>query len=203
MVGCGQERCAARAARSEIGYCAVDSRSWERASVAVKQVLSGPRTSERVERALIPRRNKRGVAAVLVLCALGSAVIGVVAAAARETVDKIAESYDGKALRLRVDLYEPEPGGAQAPYLDEKGWHHNDPKRTVILRTGDPVEVTGVFNYGDHGIFLEISRAEKWKGGTPRPRVRVRFMAATGPEKPDVQTTEIHALIDRVLAENP
>jgi hypothetical protein len=119
--------------------------------------------------------------------------------AAREAVDQIAAAYEGRQALLRVDLHQPPLGGAQAPYLDERGWHHNDPARPVALRAGEPVEVTGVFNYGDRGVFLEISRKERWKGGAPRVRVRVRFMASAGPEKPDLQAAQIRALVGRVL----
>jgi len=142
------------------------------------------------------RRHRRAVILALVVQAL---FVFPAAPAARETLDAIVEAYEGRVFQLRVDLHQPEPGGTQAPYLDEKGWHHNDPKRPLALRAGDAIEVTGVFNYGDRGVFLEISRKEKWKGGAPRPRIRVRFMASAPIEKPEIQTAQIRALIARVL----
>lgn len=121
------------------------------------------------------------------------------AAAAREVLDKIVEAYEHQAFRLAVDLHVPEPRGQPAPSLDLKGWHHNDPNRPVLLRAGDDVEVTAVFNYGDKGVFLEISRLEKVKGEGTRAHLRVRFAAEALPDKPDVQATELGALIRRVL----
>lgn len=119
--------------------------------------------------------------------------------AARDVIVQIAGDYEGKEFRLRVDLRQPPPGGAQAPYLDERGWHASDPNLPILLPSGGEVVVTGVFNYADKGVFLEITRKERWGGAGAAPKVRVRFMAAAGPEKPEDQAAQIRRLIGRVL----
>jgi hypothetical protein len=120
-------------------------------------------------------------------------------AAVREVLDQIVATYEHHPFRLAVDLHVPLGLGQPAPSLDGKGWHHNEPSRPVLLRAGEDVEVTAVFNYGDKGVFLEISRLEKEKGSDLPPHLRVRFIAEAPPEKPDVQATELGALIARVL----
>ncbi len=155
-----------------------------------------------------PQRHGRGGAraasriasGLIVVLSLGAAGG---AAAAREALDRIVEACEGRAFRLGVDLHEPEPGGNPAPSLDEKGWHYNDPNRPIVLRAGEEVEVTGVFNYGDRGIFLEVTRKDRARGEESAPRIRVRFTAEAPPDTPDLQATQIRALIGRVLRPSP
>jgi hypothetical protein len=127
------------------------------------------------------------------------ASLTVAKAAAREVVAQIATDFERKEFQLRVDLRQPPPGGSQAPYLDERGWHASDPNLPILLPAGSAVEVAGVFNYADRGVFLEIARKERWGGAGAAPRIRVRFMAAAGPEKPEDQAAQIRRLIGRVL----
>jgi hypothetical protein len=124
-------------------------------------------------------------------------------AATKEVLERIALAYEGRHFRLGVTLYEPAPGGQAAPSLDERGWRGNDPNRPAKLLAGDEVEVTGVFDYGEASVFLEISRKEKWTGGPARPRVRVRFTATAPPEDPEKQAAQLAALIRMALREIP
>src|SRR5262249_55903803 len=105
----------------------------------------------------------------------------------------------GQSFRVVSDIHQPEPGGQPAPYVDGKGWHHNDPNQPVVFHAGEDVQIAGVFNYGDRGFFLQIeSPARKTEAGAP-VHVRVRFVAEAPPEKPDVQETELQGLVARVL----
>ena len=92
---------------------------------------------------------------VVALCGLGMA-----RPAGREVLDQIVTICDNHEFRLLVDLHTPEPGGQPAPSLDIKGWRHNDTARPVLLRAGQDVRVTGVFNYGDRsrGVRRRFSR---------------------------------------------
>src|SRR2546428_6392858 len=120
-------------------------------------------------------------------------------ASPREVFDAILAAYGSHSFRLTTDLRIPESGGQPAPSLDLKGWRHNDPNQPVLLQAGEEADVTGGFNYGDKGVFLEISGKDPGKGGAERPHLRVRFNAEAPPEKPDVQITELTALIAKVL----
>jgi len=137
-------------------------------------------------------------AAIFAVAAVASA-----SAASKDVLARVVEAYEGRLFRLAIDLHASEPGGHPAPSLDEKGWRHNDTNRPIVLRAGDEVEVTGVYNYGEAGVFLEISRKEKWTGGPPRPRVRVRFTTSEPPDDPEKQISQIQGFIRRVLRDFP
>ncbi|MBI3448158.1 MAG: hypothetical protein HY049_04465 [Acidobacteria bacterium] len=125
--------------------------------------------------------------------------VGAPLAAVKEVLDQVVTVCDGHDFRLLADLHLPEPGGQPAPALDIKGWRHNDTARPVVLKAGQDVRVTAVFNYGDKGVVLEISGRDPGRGGEGPPRIRVRFAAESGGDKPDVQATELTTLILKVL----
>ena len=174
------------------------ARSWVPASPPVKRFENV--TPDTLTRAAAVRMMARMSWRPQLSLALAAALsVNGAAAAVREVLDQIVATYEHHPFRLAVDLHVPLGLGQPAPSLDLKGWHHNEPSRPVLLGAGEAVEVTAVFNYGDKGVFLEISRFEKEKGSDLPPHLRVRFIAEAPPEKPDVQATELVTLISRVL----
>jgi hypothetical protein len=107
--------------------------------------------------------------------------------------------FEGRVYRLKVNLHKPERGGKPAPWLDLKGWHRRDIHRDIVLGTGEEVMVTGLFNYGDRSLFLELTRwpSPPWEG--PPVRMRIRIQADAGPEEQEEQGDEVRRLIAMVL----
>ncbi|HZI95249.1 MAG TPA: hypothetical protein VFE84_13465 [Patescibacteria group bacterium] len=117
---------------------------------------------------------------------------------------QIASAWDGKVCRLKVDLHEPDPGGdsMQAPTLEKRGWHHNNPTGPIVLKAGTSVTVIGLFNYSERGLFLELAREQEGLDGEPaasRPRCRIRIMVETPGSDSAGQAQEAGAMISRVL----
>lgn len=111
--------------------------------------------------------------------------------------------FEGRVYRLRVNLHKPEPGGRPAPWMDAKGWHRRDTARPVILGAGERVQVTGVFDYGDRSIFIELTRWPSPPWDEEAVRTRIRLKADSGPEKADRQDQEIRRLLAQVIEESP
>jgi hypothetical protein len=120
-------------------------------------------------------------------------------AAERAILDDIVANYEHHTFVLAVDLHLPLPFGQPAPSIDVKGWHHNETSRPIVLHAGDAVEVTAVLNYGDKGVFLEISSLQRTGGDELPPHVRVRFASDAPPEKADVQAKDLATLLGHVL----
>src|SRR5262245_13970349 len=104
----------------------------------------------------------------------------------------IATQFTSGLYVLQVDLHEPDmrAESMQTPTLELAGWHHHNPAGATLLSAGTRVEVTGVFNYGDRGLFLELSKdlAEgSFDAPGDRPRVRVRIMVQAESSDPDKQ----------------
>jgi len=119
----------------------------------------------------------------------------------RQAVEQIATSFSGRAIVLKVDLPGPAWGGEgmSAPMLNAKGWHVAGP---AVLTSGSTAEVTGVFNYAERGLFLEIA-ADPQRGAATivdRPRVRVRLMIEAPGTDPAAQAAEAVRLIEKLLA---
>ena len=119
---------------------------------------------------------------------------------------EISSAFNGKSFLLRVDLHEPDPAAdnMEAPTLEKRGWHHHNPSRPVALKSGTRVQVTGVFNYSDRGLFLELARQDGEDAGagiTARPRCRFRIMVETPPADPAGQARDAADLLGKVLQE--
>lgn len=121
-----------------------------------------------------------------------------------EALARVAARIESKVVALKVDLHQPDlrAESMQAPTLERKGWHHDNPSGPVALSAGSRVEVTAVFNYSERGLFLELARDE----GSParsspaaRPRIRVRVMVETPNTDPEGQRAEALELIGRVI----
>ncbi len=123
------------------------------------------------------------------------------------TVAPLAERFrpffEGRVYRLKMNLHKPEPGGHPAPWMDAKGWHRRDVARPVILAVGEKVQVTGVFDYGDRSVFIELTRWPSPPWNEEAVRTRTRMKAESGPEKPEKQDEEIRKLLALVLEETP
>ena len=119
-------------------------------------------------------------------------------------MEPIASACESKLFILKVDLHEPETGGEsmQVPTLEKKGWHHHNPSGRIALKAGTRVEVTGVFNYADRGLVLELAKEEAGSASQPissRPRCRIRIMVEKLPADPAGQVQEAAELIEKVL----
>lgn len=116
-------------------------------------------------------------------------------------IEQVATTIESRSYTLRIDLHEPETKGAsmQAPTLERRGWHHHNPAGPVVLRAGERVEVTGVFNYAERGLFVELSGDGGGSDDSGRPRLRVRVMVETPGDNPSGQAAEALELIGRVL----
>lgn len=103
--------------------------------------------------------------------------------------------YEGLIYTAKVNFHQPQRGGHPAPYIDERGWHARDIRRPLLIRAGEQVMVTGVYDYGDRSLFLELTRwpVQPWDD-TPI-RVRVRVKAEAGPEEPEEQDEQIRLLV--------
>jgi len=126
-------------------------------------------------------------------------------ALSRSALAQVAEAVEHKTFPLKVTLREPVIHGSemQLPTLTPKGWIHVDNSRSVVLAAGTTVEVTGVFDYADQGLFLEL--AEESHGFfsdpiTKRARIRIRIMVSAPIDDPGAQAEEAIGLIGRVLA---
>ncbi len=123
------------------------------------------------------------------------------------TVGALAERFrpffEGRIYSLRMNLHKPEPGGHPAPWMDVKGWHRRDTARPVILALGEGVQVTGVFDYGDRSVFIELTRWPSPPWNEEAVRMRIRMKAESGPDKPEKQDEEIRKLLALVLEETP
>ncbi|HEY3174882.1 MAG TPA: hypothetical protein VGK94_03885 [Candidatus Polarisedimenticolia bacterium] len=121
-----------------------------------------------------------------------------------EALARVVARLETKVVALKIDLHEPDPGAdsMQAPTLERKGWHHDNPTGPVALRAGSRVEVTGVFNYSERGVFLELSQVETTEpqpSTASRPRIRIRLMVETPDTDPEGQRAEAIDLIGKVL----
>jgi hypothetical protein len=117
---------------------------------------------------------------------------------------QIVSAWDGKVCRLKVDLHEPDPGGdsMQAPTLEKRGWHHNNPSGPIVLKAGTSVTVIGLFNYSERGFFVELAREQEGLDGGPaasRPRCRIRIMVETPGSDSAGQVQEAGAMLSKVL----
>jgi len=122
----------------------------------------------------------------------------------KNALAEIATAFQGKSFLLKVDLHEPDPAAdnMQAPTLERRGWHHHNPGGPVALKAGTLVQVTGVFNYSERGMFLEVARqsAEDGNAGiTARPRARIRIMVEAALADPSGQSREAAELLGKVL----
>jgi len=121
-------------------------------------------------------------------------------------LDVIAKEYESRVFTLLVDLHEPasRADSMQAPTLERKGWHHHNPSGPIALRAGSRVEVTGVFNYAERGLFLELAREGAGPGRqaiAERTRLRIRIMVETPGTDPEGQTAEAMEMIRKVVAD--
>jgi hypothetical protein len=120
----------------------------------------------------------------------------------RRAIEQIAARYVNQTVLLRTDLRggSPGPQGMQAPMLDAKGWHFSS--GAAVLASGSHAEVTGVFNYADRGLFLEITRAAESDSEplVDRPRVRVRLMTDAPSTDPGAQAAQAASLIEQLLS---
>jgi len=121
-------------------------------------------------------------------------------------LDEIARAYESKVFTLIVDIHEPasRADSMQAPTLERKGWHHHNPSGPIALHAGSQVEVTGVFNYAERGLFLEIAREGAGQGRsapTERARMRIRIMVETPGTDAEGQTAEAIGMIRKVVAD--
>ena len=121
-----------------------------------------------------------------------------------DALDAIASLLEAKVFQLKTDIHVPDLQGdsMQVPTLESRGWHHHNPSGAIALKAGTRVEVTGVFNYAERGLILELSREDP--GGskqpiTARPRSRIRIMLETPGTDPDGQRAEAASLIAKVL----
>jgi hypothetical protein len=126
----------------------------------------------------------------------------------RGALQRIATQYTSGLYTLMVGLHEPDmrAESMQTPTLELAGWHHHNPAGVTVLAPGSRVEVTGVFNYGERGLFLELSKdlADAASDtGADRPRIRIRLMVAADAADPAGQQAQALALIQRVLAVAP
>jgi len=122
----------------------------------------------------------------------------------KAAVAQIAAALEGKSFLLKVDLHEPDPAAdnMQAPTLERRGWHHHNPGGPVALKAGTQIQVTGVFNYSERGLFLELARQsgdDANAGIAARPRARIRIMVEALPADPAGQAREAADLIGKVL----
>src|SRR5262245_2222923 len=96
-------------------------------------------------------------------------------------LEEISRSVEGKTFKLLTDVHEPDPRAEsmQLPTLEKAGWHHHNPSGTVALMAGARVIVSGVFNYADRGLVLELNEEESWQAkrdDSSRPRMRIRII---------------------------
>ena len=122
----------------------------------------------------------------------------------RSAIESVATVLEAKVFRLKVDLHAPDLAGEtmQMPTLEGRGWHHNNPGGAIILKSGTRVEVTGVFNYAERGLFLELAKEDTGISRlsiTARPRTRIRIMVETSGNNPDGQQSEALSLAAKVL----
>ncbi len=122
----------------------------------------------------------------------------------RDALAPIVTQFTSGLYTLQVDLHEPDLKGdsMQAPTLEMAGWHHHNPAGAVAIAKGSRVEVTGVFNYAERGLFMELSK-DSAEGGEPaedRPRIRIRIMVEAEAGEPEKQRAEALALIHKVLS---
>jgi len=119
----------------------------------------------------------------------------------RRALEQVAARYENRSVVLKAGLNAAVAGseGMQAPMLDAKGWHHV--AGPVVLPPGTHAEITGVFNYAERGLVLEIARAAETSSDPllDRPRVRVRVMTDVPSADPDGQAAQATTLIDRIL----
>ena len=125
-----------------------------------------------------------------------------------EALARVAARIEAQIVTLAVDLHEPDLRAEtmQSPTLERKGWHHDNPTGPVALRAGSRVEVTGVFNYSERGLFLELAREEAdpaRSSPAARPRIRIRIMVETPNTDPEGQRAEALGLIARVIGLPP
>lgn len=141
----------------------------------------------------------------ILIAAVALAAVAPAAAVNPTVIETLAAAYESQLFLLKVGLHEPvrTNEGLHAPMLDEKGWHYRDPSRPVVLRAGTRVEVTGLFNYAERGMFLELAEES---GGfvrrqvRDRSRIRVRLMVEAAGDDPDAQRKEAAALLERLLS---
>ena len=120
-------------------------------------------------------------------------------------LEEIAKSREGNVCRLLTDLHEPDTRSdtMQVPTLENAGWHHHNPSGPVVMRTGSRVRVTGIFNYSDRGLVLELTQEEPTTGnreGSAQPRLRVRVLVEAPATDAGQQIAQATALIDKILA---
>jgi len=121
----------------------------------------------------------------------------------RSAIEQIASLYSGRLVVLRSDLRAPSSGGEgmQAPMYDVKGWHFA--AGSAVLRSGEQAEVTGIFNYAELGLFLELA-APVDRGGPDalidRPRARLRIMTEVPSADPSGQAAEALRLIEKLMS---
>ena len=121
-------------------------------------------------------------------------------------LEEIAKEHESRVFTLLVDLHEPawKADSMQTPTLERRGWHHHNPTGPIALRAGSRVEVTGIFNYAERGLFLELAREAAGMGKqaiTERARLRIRIMVETPGTDPQAQQAEAIEMIHKVIAE--
>jgi hypothetical protein len=120
----------------------------------------------------------------------------------RRALEQVAARYENRPVVVKSDLRASTTGseGMLMPMFDGKGWHHTT--GAVVLAPGTHAEITGVYNYSERGLVLEIARAGETSSEPllDRPRVRVRVMTDVPSTDPDGQAAQATALIDRILA---
>lgn len=119
-------------------------------------------------------------------------------------LEQVAAVYESNSYILRVSLKEPDltDNNIQVVTLNKKGWYHVNPSGAVVLPAGSRVQVAGVFNYAERGLFIEIVLDSAERTGQPintRPRARIRFLVEAKGDEPDEQAAEAVKLIDKVL----
>ncbi len=143
-----------------------------------------------------------------VIAAVAASVVATVHRAEaldRSALSQVAEVVEHKMFPLKVSLHEPVIRGSemQVPTLTPRGWIHVDDSKSVVLAAGSTVEVTGVFDYADQGLFLELAAESHGFFSEPitkRARIRIRIMVSAPIDDPGAQAKEAISLIGRVLA---
>ena len=126
------------------------------------------------------------------------------AALHRDALDAIATMFEAKVFRLKTDIHVPDLQGEsmQVPTLEGRGWHHHNPNGAIALKEGTRVEVTGLFNYAERGLVLELAREDPGSSKQPitaRPRARIRIMLETPGTDPEAQRGEAVSMIGKIL----